>query len=100
MSDKNGHNGKLRCLITHAENSVYHARFHAKYWKILSFGYTVPLTVQRSNDVFRFVGEADLGKLAGGVYRYDGSVARTNFHSTYQSKYDYGCFRLGRAQTR
>ena len=92
MSDRNGHNGKLRCLI----NTNGEARFHARYWKVLTFGYTLPLQVQRSNDVFRFVGEADLGKLAGGVYRCDGTASGTNFHSAYRSKYDHGYFKMGR----
>jgi hypothetical protein len=96
MSDRNGHNGRLRCLLSQTGESAYEARFHAKYWKILSFSYTVPLKVQRSNEVYQFAGEANLGKLAGGVYRYSGKVAGTNFHSTYRSKYDYGYFRMNR----
>ena len=96
MSDHNGHNGKLRCLITQTGEHTYNARYHAKYRKILGFGYTVPLKVQRSNEVYHFAGEADLGKLAGGVYRYNGTMAGTNFHSTYRSRYDYGYFRMNR----
>jgi hypothetical protein len=97
MSDRNGHNGRLRCIITPGGTMSYDARFHAKYWKILTFGYTVPLQAERSNEVFRFQGEADLGKLAGGVYRYEGTVSGTNFHSSYRSRYDYGNFRMNRA---
>jgi hypothetical protein len=97
MSDKNGHNGRLRCLISPTDNGVYNARFHAKYWKILSFGYAVPVRVQRSNDVARFIGEADLGKLAGGIYKYAGAVIGTNFHSTYECAIDHGYFRMTRA---
>jgi hypothetical protein len=61
MSDYNGHNGKLRCLIRQTSNGTYNARYHAKYRKILGFGYSVPLKVQRSNDVYVFSGEANLG---------------------------------------
>jgi len=75
-------------------NSLYTARFHAKYWKILSFGYTVPLQVQSSNNVYQFQGEANLGKLAGGVYHYSGTVAGTNWQSTYSSRYDHGRFQM------
>ena len=96
MSERNGHNGRLRCLITPATNESYAARFHAKYWKVLSFSYTVPLKAQRSNEMWRFESEANLGKLAGGVYRYAGTVAGTNFQSSYQSKYDHGYFRMRR----
>lgn len=92
MSNHNRHTGRLRCII----NERHEARFRAKYWKVFSFGYTVPLTVQRSNEVFHLAGEADLGKLAGGVYRYAGTVSGTNFHSTYRSKYDHGYFKMAR----
>ena len=96
LSDRNGHNGRLRCLISPSTNDLYTARYHARYWKILTFSYTVPLKVQRSNDLFHFSGEANLGNLVGGVYRYTGSVAGTNFHSSYDSKYDHGYFRMNR----
>jgi len=96
ISEKNAHSGRLRCLITPAGDGVYDARFHAKYWRILSFGYTAPLTVQRSNNIARFTGEADLGQLAGGVYKYAGAVTGTNFHSTYECAIDRGYFRMTR----
>ena len=96
MSERNGHNGRLRCLIQPATKGTFSARFHARYWKVLSFGYTVPLAVRCSNEVCRFESEANLGKLAGGVYRYAGTVAGTNFHSSYRSKYDHGYFQMRR----
>ena len=73
LSDVNGHNGKLRCLITHEKDSVYQARFRAHYAKIFRFSYTVPLVAERAPDGFKFAGEADLGGLAGGVYSYRGT---------------------------
>ena len=82
--------------MTQGTNGLYNARFHAKFWKILSYGYTVPLQVHSSNRVFRFEGEANLGKLAGGVYHYAGTVAGTNWQSTYHSRYDHGTFRMNR----
>lgn len=96
LSDVNAHTGKLRCIITHQTNDVYAARFRAHYLKILRFSYTVPLTVTTNNGVWHFYGEEDLGALAGGVYRYDGSASATDFHSTYDSKYDRGTFEMQR----
>lgn len=96
LSDVNAHTGKLRCLITHQTNDLYAARFRATYMKILRFSYTVPLTVNASNDIWHFHGEEDLGALAGGVYRYVGNATTTNFHSTYDSKYDRGTFEMQR----
>ena len=98
VSEKNGHHGKLRCLVTPGTNNVYQARFHAKYWKIFSFGYEVPLEAQCGSGTCRFEGQADLGALAGGVYRYKGEVAGTNWQSSYTSRYDRGSFRMDRVR--
>src|SRR5688572_26499321 len=96
LSDVNGHNGKLRCLITREKDSVYQARFRAHYAKIFRFSYTVPLMAEPASDGFKFDGEADLGGLAGGVYSYTGHANATNFFSTYSSKHDHGTFQMKR----
>ena len=95
VSDVNGHHGKLRCIIN-TEGEGYRARFHAKYRKILSFGYTVPLNAEAFENGYKFHGEADLGALAGGVYRYEGRTVATNYYSTYSSQYDHGTFQMRR----
>ncbi|MDB6040448.1 MAG: hypothetical protein JWM99_4289 [Verrucomicrobiales bacterium] len=95
-SDSSGHNDKLRCVITKADDQHYTARFHAKYKHILSFGYTVPLVVTNEGGKRTFKGEADLGKLAGGRYTYEGSATPTEFNSRYDSKYDRGAFEMKR----
>jgi hypothetical protein len=98
-SDVNGHSNELRCVMTPQTNGLYSARFHARYKKGIfrfSFGYTIPLQVRHAGDAFEFDGQADLGWLAGGVYRCEGSATPTNFHSTYQSKYDHGIFEMTR----
>ena len=96
QSDVNGHHGRLRCLVTREGEGEYHARFHANYLKVFRFGYTVPLSVQEANGAFRFQGEADLGRLAGGRYTYEGKATRTEFFSAYQAKKDHGTFRMTR----
>lgn len=96
LSDFNGHNGKLLCIVSRQENGDYAARFKATYKKVLKFSYIVPLKVEHTNDVWHFHGEEDLGKLAGGVYQYEGTATLTNFHSTYRSKYDHGVFEMER----
>jgi hypothetical protein len=95
-SDSSGHTDKLRCLITREDNQEYTARFHAKYHKLLSFSYTVPLEVEKTGDEFKFSGEADLGWKAGGVYHYEGHANATNFFANYTSKYDHGIFQMTR----
>jgi hypothetical protein len=92
----NGHTDSLRCVITQEEPGTYRARFHAKYQKVFTFGYTVLLKTEPEDRAIRFQGEANLGWLAGGVYKYQGHADATNFFSTYSCKYDHGTFRMSR----
>ena len=96
VSEVTGHNDQLRAVITKKDGGDYTARFHAKYHKVMHFGYTVPLKVEAAGDEFKFSGQANLGWLAGGVYHYDGHAGATNFFSTYTSKYDHGTFQMNR----
>lgn len=95
-SEKNGHHGKLRCIATPSTNGMVSAQFHARFWKIFSYGYTVPLQVRQTAGVETFEGEANLGKMAGGVYHYSGVVSATNWQSTYRSTGDHGFFHMNR----
>jgi hypothetical protein len=96
VSDVNGHTDSLRAVITRKDVDLYRARFHAKYHKVFTFGYTVPLRTEPGDHGIKFRGEANLGWWAGGVYRYEGHADTTNFFSTYSCKYDHGTFRLSR----
>jgi hypothetical protein len=95
-SDANHHHGSLRCLIVHDTNSLYQARFRATYASMFHFSYTVPLEVQPHFGGWEFNGEANLSKLAGGNYYYEGRATPTNFLSTYRSAADHGIFELKR----
>lgn len=99
-SEVNGHNDRLRCLMTPLTNGAYSARFHARYKKVVrfAFSYTVPLTTTNvsSPGVFQFQGSANLGWHAGGTYSYEGKASPTNFFSRYNSKYDHGTFQMTR----
>jgi hypothetical protein len=98
LSHVNGHNDKLRCVITEMDANQYEAKFHATYKMLvnLHFNYTVRLHFKPSAEGFAFHGEENLGSLAGGVYTYDGQANVTNFICTYASKYDRGAFQLHR----
>lgn len=96
QSAVNGHSGRLRCLIVPLDNGQHSARFHANYWRIFSFGYTVTLQAQESGGAFQFKGEANLGWLAGGQYTYEGRATPTNFFSTYRATRDHGTFQMTR----
>jgi hypothetical protein len=96
LSDVNAHTGQLRCLLTELDAGRYHARFWATYWKIFRATYDVQLNVRNENGKYLLEGESNLGKLAGGIYRYKGYATPTNFFSTYESKYDHGTFQMTR----
>ena len=95
-SKANGHRGALRCLVTQRADGGFDARYRATYQRVLTFSYTVPLGPQSDADTAGFRGEADLGWLAGGLYKYEGHANPTNFFSTYDSKYDRGTFQMTR----
>jgi len=94
-SDVNGHHGRLRCIVNGAGTN-YVARFHANYWKIFSFTYSVPLRAELQKDNCHFSGQANLGWFAGGIYSYEGSASRSEFNATYHCKYDHGTFQMSR----
>ena len=96
VSDVTHHTDQLRCVVMRQDDGTYRARFHAKYHKVLSFGYTVPLKVELATNGFHFSGVANLGWYAGGMYHYDGTANATNFFSTYACKYDHGTFKMDR----
>ncbi len=100
-SDFNQHNDVLRCLVTRKEGDVYRTQFHAKYkWGILpiSFGYELDMTVTETKGQYTFQGEADLGKLAGGLYKYDGTGTTNRLQFNYRSPKDHGTFSLQRPE--
>ena len=84
-------------VLTKAGPEIYHAHFFAWYKRVLTFSYATDLRVERRDgETVFFRGQSDLGKLAGGVYRYEGHASPGDFFSTYTSKYDVGTFTLRR----
>lgn len=95
-SEHNGHHGKLRAVVTQASPTTYRAHYKATYKTILHFSYVATLHGAETNGAVALEGEADLGKLAGGVYTYKGTASPTNFQSAYKSKYDHGQYEMNR----
>ncbi len=103
VSASSGHENKMRALITKVDTNHYDVKFHAAYtletFKFITvyFGYTVRMETWRATDGnTAFKGSENLGRLAGGVYTYDGFANPTSFFSTYDSRYDRGTFRMQR----
>ena len=94
ISDVNGHNGRLRCVIEPVSGTRYRADFKAHYLGFLRFRHAAILEVTATNGVQNFKGTANLGYFAGGVYSYEGSSTPSNFFSTYKSRHDHGRFEV------
>ena len=93
-SETNGHHGSLRCVLTVIKNGRIEAFFRAKYSRFLRACYRVELAASETADKIRVSGSADLGSLAGGVYRYEGTIAGDQFVCRYDCSYDNGQFIL------
>ena len=91
-----GHSGGLRAIITKVDDDTYHASFRASYALMLKFEYAFDMEVEKREDGAHFTGSADLGKMAGGAYHYDGHADGKRFYSTYRAASDHGHFNLAR----
>lgn len=96
LSDKNGHNGELRGVITRLDDNRYQTRFKARFWKLFTYTSEAEFEMQPHDNGFEFFGTKKLSWLAGGEYTYEGRVSPTNFFSTYSCKWDHGTFRMER----
>ena len=104
VSDGDGHQGGLRCIITHKQSDIYVASFHATFWNLFQFSYAFDLKAsQVSPTRYQFSGDSDLGWIAGGNYHYDGFAQVAGdpqtdvFACTYRSSADYGRFNMTRS---
>lgn len=100
-SKQNQHHGQLRCLINKKEGDLYNTRFRAKYkLGILTIGYSynMEMTITQSEADYQFTGQADLGKLAGGIYKYNGTGTTNQLDINFRSPEDHGTFLLQRPE--
>jgi hypothetical protein len=97
-SDWNGHTGSLRCIMTPEGEGVFLARFQSTFARVLTFPHDCLFEVSTEADgTFAFAGAQDLGKMYGGVYRYEGTVEGDAFRATYEADNgDHGTFAMTR----
>jgi hypothetical protein len=100
VSEQDGHSGRLRAIVTRADGDTYRIEYDGWFFGILRFTHGMNVTATHAADgsTVRFEGHEDLGGLAGGVYRYDGTADGQQFKSTYQSSEDHGRFEMRRPQ--
>jgi hypothetical protein len=90
-----GAGGRLRCILTKADERQYRAQFHA-HWLMFASGYTALLDGERRGSELRLSGTHRLTGIGGGLYRYQGRVTPRAFTATYRSSYDDGRFQMSR----
>ena len=56
------------------------------------------MTITKNGAKYEFTGEADLGKLAGGVYQYGGTGTTNRIDINYRADKDHGTFKLERPE--
>jgi hypothetical protein len=96
VSERSGHRGELKCVLSPVSGNVYRACFYATFSLLFRVGYVTELRADKSDKQVLLKGEADLGALAGGVYRCEGELTGTAFNCRYSCKYDEGVFHLKR----
>lgn len=99
-SDWNGHSGGLRCMLTRKSADTYFARFYSTYGWFFFFRHEARfLITSETPAAVHFEGQEDLGSLAGGVYRYAGSVSADRFEATFEAENgDHGVFSMTRVK--
>ena len=95
-SEENGHHGALRCVTEAVSQGCCAASFHARYGGILRVCYRVRLELKPEEEAVVLHGQTDLGRLAGGIYTYEGTIRADQFTCRYRCRYDHGIFELQR----
>ena len=97
QSAVNGHQGKLRAILTPMDDGRIDARFRAGFWGIMAYSYRLTFDAESTAaGEWTFAGESDLGWLAGGRFRCAGTAFTNALRASYDSKRDRGTFTLAR----
>ena len=84
-TDSNGHEGKLRCLVTPSESEgTYDFRYHATWFKILRGGYKASFDVARDSGGYTVEGNKDLGFF--GEFEHTGRISGDRFDGKYSNQ--------------
>ncbi len=94
LSGKNGHHGKLRCVVTPKGDDTYEFYYWATYWKLFRASYKIDAKVAAANGTWTLSGERDLGRLFGGAYRHEGEAKDGKLNATYECRIDHGTFEM------
>lgn len=100
-SDVNGHEGKLRCIVTSkdAARSDYEFHYHATWAKFLTGTFSVICHADRQKDAtWKVSGSKDLGAIFGGVFHHEATISPVKLQAKYSATLDRGRMELSRVQ--
>lgn len=99
VSGANGHDGRLRCVVSGTEESEASFTYWAS-WAIFSGTFPTKQPVARQADgSLRSTGTWRLPGWAGGEYAYDVTIQGNRFSGTWKCARDHGKFEMTRAGT-
>lgn len=86
VSEKTGHEGKLKCVVEpSAEASGRYAFHYWARWAFLSGAFSVEHPVRATGKSrWSFSGDSDLG-IFGGLYQHEGEATEDRFQSRYRA---------------
>jgi hypothetical protein len=96
VSEKTGHRGPLRCVLSVVSPGLWRLAFRASYSRVFRACYAAEFNVRQDGEGWTFTGSQDLGTLAGGIYEYSGRASVGRMTCRYRSPRDEGEFRLTR----
>jgi hypothetical protein len=101
-SHVNGHQGRLRAVVSPPQNSAgdYNFHYHATWAKILSGSFRAGHRVTPAKPGLSFEGHHRMPDWAGGDYTYEGRIEGDQFEARYSSGKDRGIFEMKRVRPR
>lgn len=97
-SESNGHQGKLRCLVTTADQG-YQFHYQAHWGRFLTGEFTIVCPAELSGrGVWKVRGAKDLGASLGGTFSHQATISRTSIEARYSAAMDHGVMLLHRVR--
>lgn len=96
LSGKNGHRGRLRCIVTPRGHSEYEFYYWATYWKLFRATYKIDASAVAVEGKHQLSGQMDLGRIFGGMYTHTGEAMNDAMEATYKCRIDHGTFEMSK----
>jgi len=98
LSGKNGHKGRLRCIVRRNSDGSHAFYYWATYWKIFRASYTIDAQIESTDHGWSISGERNLGRLFGGTYTHKGESRKGKLTATYDCRIDHGTFEMSKVR--